>query len=196
MLTLSLSHFAILFAVAVTVAGAPAKLIFEIANFTLASKITFNLSDPDQSTFPSQGEYQWRGHSIFLTLTTSYPVVSNGDPHQSKFHAGRFALICMNIWLLLLGIFQLARWPFRPKGLRARVESLQSELAHARKLQAELAQTPLQTIFDAGERRNYPREEVDSGDVEKDQGLMEDEETNGIFWEECEVTGLLHAQKG
>jgi len=37
---------------------------------------------------------------------------------------------------------------------------------------------------------------VNSEDVEKDQGLMEDEEIDGIFLEECEVTSLLHAQKG
>ena len=192
MLALSLSPFAILFAVAVTVAGAPAKLILEIANCTLTSKNTFNLSD--QNTFPSQGASQWREHSIVLTLTTYYSVISNGEQHQSKFHGGHFALI-MNICVLFLGILQLGPWPFRLNGLRARVESLQSELAQAKKLQAELAQNPLQTIFDAAKRRNHPRGEVDSGEVEKNQGLMEDEETYGIFWEECEVTSLLHAQK-
>jgi len=55
------------------------------------------------------------------------------------------------------------------ENLIARIESLRSELAQAKRLQFELTQTSQQTIFDAEESWDHPRGKADSGDVEKDR---------------------------
>ena len=55
------------------------------------------------------------------------------------------------------------------ENLIARIGSLRSELAQAKRLQSELTQTSQQTIFDAEESWDHPRGKAESGDVEKDK---------------------------